>query len=443
MTQAEEPSPEQSSADPEKRGRRDLIVLGLFVLAGCVVVASDPDRLFDWLANHEAVRIDEFLTAIVILGTGFAIFSWRRWTDLTRQVAEYKRLQIKLTAMSREAALLSETDDLLQSCLTADEAFRIAIRHFETQFPTMSGAIFAIPEGKNVAELAGKWGKPAIGRDSFSIEDCWGVRRARVHISMVNDPELVCSHIGPSIPQYALCVPMMAHGEILGTLYLDNGLDQKQPVVNALTETQEQTVKTLSEHLSLAVANLNLRESLRIQSIRDPLTGLFNRRYMEESLERELRLALRKEAFLSVLMVDIDHFKSFNDGLGHEAGDAVLRELARLLQSQLRAEDIACRYGGDELLLVLPEADVEAAQNFAGRLQTAVRRTQIQHYGKVLEGLTLSIGIACYPQHAADVGALIGVADAALYKAKENGRNQFATAEGRPGGARHSDLRAK
>ncbi len=425
-----EPRPEQSSVDPGKRVRRDLIVVGLLVLAGCIVVASDPDRLFDWLANHEAVRIDEFLTAIVILGTGFAIFSWRRWTDLIRQVAEYKRLQIELTAMNREAALLSETDDLLQSCLTASEAYRIVIRHFETQFPAMSGAIFAIPEGKNMAELAGKWGNPAIGQDSFSTGDCWGLRRGRINISLAKDPKLVCTHIGLSMPQYALCVPMMAHGEILGTLYLDTGLDQKQTLVKALTEKQERTVRTLSEHLSLAVANLNLRESLRIQSIRDPLTGLFNRRYMEESLERELRRALRKETFLSVLMVDIDHFKRFNDGLGHEAGDAVLRELARLLQSQLRAEDIACRYGGDELLLVLPEADVEAAQKFAERLQTTIRATQIQHYGKVLDGLTLSVGIACYPQHATDVGELIGAADAALYKAKENGRNQFVTASG-------------
>jgi diguanylate cyclase len=140
---------------------------------------------------------------------------------------------------------------------------------------------------------------------------------------------------------------MMAHGEILGTLYLDTGGDQKQTPVKPLTEAQERTIRTLSEHLSLAVANLNLRESLRIQSIRDPLTGLFNRRYMEESLERELRRALRKEAFLSVLMVDIDHFKRFNDTWGHEAGDAVLRELARVFQSQLRAEDIACRYVGE------------------------------------------------------------------------------------------------
>jgi diguanylate cyclase (GGDEF)-like protein len=128
---------------------------------------------------------------------------------------------------------------------------------------------------------------------------------------------------------------------------------------------------------------------------------------MEESLERELRRALRKEAFLSVLMADIDHFKCFNDTWGHENGDAVLRELARLFQSQLRAEDIACRYGGEEFLLVLPEADLEAAERFAERLKTAVRASQVQHYGKVLEGINLSIGIACYPQHATSGEALV------------------------------------
>ena len=122
-------------------------------------------------------------------------------------------------------------------------------------------------------------------------------------------------------------------------------------------------VKTLAEHLALAVANLKLRETLRTQSIRDPLTGLFNRRYMEESLERELRRTIRKKLPLALLMVDVDHFKHFNDTFGHEAGDEILRELARLFQSRLRAEDIACRYGGEEFVLILPDASLLAQWN--------------------------------------------------------------------------------
>jgi diguanylate cyclase (GGDEF)-like protein len=222
---------------------------------------------------------------------------------------------------------------------------------------------------------------------------------------------------------------MMAHGDTLGIIYLDTGISKKLSDTTPLNEARERAVRTIAEHLSLAVANLNLRETLRIQSIRDPLTGLFNRRYMEESLERELRRALRKEFFLSVLMVDIDHFKTFNDAWGHEAGDAVLRELAALFQKQLRAEDIACRYGGEEFLLVLPEADLEAARKSAERLLNGVRSMQISHYGRIMKDLTLSVGIACYPEYATTPEGLIHAADVALYRAKENGRNQCVIAE--------------
>jgi diguanylate cyclase (GGDEF)-like protein len=123
-------------------------------------------------------------------------------------------------------------------------------------------------------------------------------------------------------------------------------------------------------------------------------------------------------------MIDIDHFKEFNDTWGHEAGDAVLRELAGLFQRELRSEDIACRYGGEEFLLVLPEADAEAAQKSADRLLNSARSMQVSHYGNVLKSLTLSIGVACYPQHATTLDGLVHTADSALYRAKENGRDQ-------------------
>jgi diguanylate cyclase len=419
--------PSELSGDPQRRTRNDLIIIGIFVLLGCVVILSDPDRAFEWITRHKEVQIDEFLTAVVILGSGFAAFSWRRWTDLSRQIAEYKRLQAELTEMGQQAALLSEADDLLQSCLTVDEAYGIGIRYFEKQLPMMNGAIFVIQQGRNIAETAQRWGSPAVRAESFSMEECWGLRRGKINSTLGSDPKLACEHIGPIVPDYAICVPMMAHGETLGFLYLDTGIDNKPSGTKPLTESQERIVRTLAEHLSLAVANLNLRETLRIQSIRDPLTGLFNRRYMEESLERELRRALRKELFLSVLMVDIDHFKMFNDTWGHEAGDAVLRELAALFQKQLRVEDIACRYGGEEFLLVLPEADLEAARKSAERLLNGVRSMQITHYGKVLKDMTISIGIAGYPAHATTPESLIHAADAALYRAKETGRNQSMT----------------
>jgi diguanylate cyclase (GGDEF)-like protein len=406
----------------QTRARKDVIVTVGIVLVGCLAVLSDPDQAFEWLARHKEVQVDEFLTAVVVIGAGFAIFSWRRWTDLSQQVAEYKRLQGELSALNREATLLSETDDLLQSCLSSEEAYKIIIRHLEMQFPAMNGAIFATGKAGDIADMVATWGQPAI-MQNFASKDCWGLRRGRVNISLASDARLACTHIGPSLPSYAMCIPMMAQGEILGLLYLDTGTEKLK--LRPLTEAQERTIKTLTEHLALAVANLNLRETLRTQAIRDPLTGLFNRRYMEESLEREFRRALRKDSPLAILMCDIDHFKRLNDSYGHEAGDAVLRELARLFQAQLRAEDIASRFGGEEFVFILPESDIASATECAERLRQAVHELQIQHYGQTLKEISLSVGLVCFPQHGDTVDALMRAADAALYRAKEDGRDRI------------------
>jgi diguanylate cyclase len=411
------------------RARRDLFVIGIVILAACVLILSDPDRAFEWVASHEEVRVDEFLTAIVIIGAGFAIFSWRRWTDLSRQVAEYRRLQAELSAINRDAASMGETDDLLQSCLSTDEAYKIVIRHLESQLPSMSGAIFTFSPMQETAELTTSWGRPAIGQKLLSIKDCWALRRSRVNTSLASDPKLACAHIGSSIPVYAMCIPMMAQGETLGILYLDSGTGNAASEITMLTDSQHRTVKTLTEHLALAVTNLNLRETLRTQSIRDPLTGLYNRRYMEESLEREFRRALRKGLPLAILMVDLDHFKRFNDSHGHEAGDAVLRELAKVLQALLRSEDIVSRYGGEEFTLILPDTGLEAAHECATRLQVACRGIQVLHYGETLDGIRLSIGVACYPKSGTTAEAILRAADSALYRAKELGRDQVVLSE--------------
>jgi diguanylate cyclase (GGDEF)-like protein len=224
---------------------------------------------------------------------------------------------------------------------------------------------------------------------------------------------------------------MMAQGETLGVLYVDSGKateKQTDSKLLSMAETDERMVKTLAEHLALAVANLNLRETLRMQSIRDPLTDLFNRRYMEESLERELGRATRKKLPLAVMMLDVDHFKRFNDSFGHEVGDVLLRELARLLRAQLRAEDIPCRYGGEEFALILPEAPLEAARERAEQLCRIANESQIQHHGNTLERVSISIGVSCYPQHGTTGEALLRSADRALYRAKEEGRDRVIVA---------------
>ena len=180
------------------------------------------------------------------------------------------------------------------------------------------------------------------------------------------------------------------------------------------------------------MANIRLREALRSQSIRDPLTGLYNRRYLEEMLERETRRAVRAEHGLGVLMLDLDHFKKFNDTYGHDAGDTVLRETASFLLKSVRAEDIVCRFGGEEFIVILPVADLKVTQARAERIRSRLRELQVLHQGQPLGMVTVSVGVAELPEHGTSPKALIEAADAALYHAKREGRDRVALAEPAP-----------
>jgi len=409
------------------RAKKDLIRIGVIVLLFCIVILIDPDQAFEWLARRREAQFDEALIAVVVIGAGFALYVWRRWVDLSRQVAEYQRLQKELSKLNREASRLSETDDLLQSCLSADEAYQVVIRHLKAELPGFSGAICTITPAKDFVEVRAEWGAPALAERFFAPQDCWGLRRGHARqLKVGDDSRLVCAHIGPALPTFALCIPMMAQGETIGILYLDSSeiSADSTEIFQGLSESQQRMLATLSEHLALAVANLNLRERLRMQSIRDPLTDLFNRRYMEESLDRELRRAVRKETPLSVMMVDIDHFKKFNDAYGHEAGDWLLQELARIFRTQLRAEDIACRYGGEEFTLILPELAQDVAAERAEDLLRAVRASEVQYRGKALPPFSISIGVSTCPRNGVARETLLLAADRALYAAKEQGRDR-------------------
>jgi diguanylate cyclase (GGDEF)-like protein len=195
-----------------------------------------------------------------------------------------------------------------------------------------------------------------------------------------------------------------------------------------LSETKQRLAEAVAAQLGLGLANVELREILRIQSIHDPLTGLFNRRYMEETLEREIHRARRGGRPMSVLMLDVDSFKQQNDEFGHDGGDVVLRELGLLLKDRLRKEDIPCRFGGEEFVLVLPDAALAAASRRAEELREAVRHLTIPYDGRTIGPITVSIGVAAFPEHGHDGHALLQAADAALYQAKRDGRDRVSVA---------------
>ena len=330
----------------------------------------------------------------------------------------------ELERRTTEMSLVGEMGELLQSCRSVSEAYKIMARTIRQLFPEMSGALFAMHAEHDQVEAVLSWGTVRT-ETFFSPDECWGLRRNRMHVAQPCEDgfsELICAHLSAPLPGSSMCLPLMAQRETLGLLHLVCEDAQEIP------DDRQQLARTVAEQIALALANLHLQERLRNQSIRDPLTGLFNRRYLEESLEREINRAQRGQKSLGLIMLDIDHFKRFNDTHGHDAGDAVLREVAVLLNGQLRKADVACRYGGEEFTLILPEADAEAALHKAEQLREAATRLVIQYGRKTVEPISLSLGVACFPQHGESGEALLLAADAALYKSKQAGRDRATVA---------------
>ncbi len=331
-----------------------------------------------------------------------------------------------LESRSRETALINEMGDLLQSCLTPDEAYGIVAQYTQQLFPDDAGALCMINGTSDLLESVASWGG---GTEMvFSPNECWALRRGRLHLVSAPETGLICPHLNRMPTTSYMCVPMMAQGEALGVLHLraiTSPADRGLPLPDEAREAHRHLVLTVAEHIALALANLRLRETLRTQSIRDQLTGLFNRRYMEESLERELRRAARTRRQVGIILLDLDRFKAINDTYGHEAGDKVLRAIGQFLQGRTREEDIACRYGGEEFVFVLPEASLDSTRLRAEQLREEVKNVRVQHRGRELPPVSLSLGVAVYPDHGSTASKLLRTSDAALYRAKAEGRDRL------------------
>jgi diguanylate cyclase (GGDEF)-like protein len=348
----------------------------------------------------------------------------------------------RLEERARDLDLLTRMAEVLQACVTEEEAYIVVGRFGGQFFPRESGAVFITSASRNLVEARAMWGAFDVDSAMFKPEDCWALRRGRAHVVDDTGSGLLCQHLPGALPSAYLCIPLMAQGESLGILYLSVSVGSDEPGAG-WTETKQGLTQTIAEQLGLAVANLKLRDTLKNQSIRDPLTGIFNRRYMEETLERELRRAERSRHFVGVMMVDLDHFKEFNDTYGHEAGDVLLRDLGRLLRSNMRGEDVACRYGGDEFVLILPEASPEATLRRGEQLREALKRLHVSHRGQLIGGVSMSVGIACFPDHGATGEALLHAADTALYAAKNGGRDRVIISRGGPGMASPAPQRSE
>lgn len=404
---------------------------GLFERYVEVVNTHQPLEL-EFYYDHEGIQA-WFKMMAVKLNDGF-IVTFRNITEdkqaeATLQQANDKLIRWveELKQRNREMALLGEMNELLQACETLEEAYKAIGLKLPQLFPSCSGGLAAIDSFKNRVETVATWGKLPGSKPWFAPHECWALRRGRSH-RVDNSPfSLFCDHFHPHpSPVESLCIPMMAQGEISGLLYLISSHPGR------LSEAKQQLARTVSEQIALALANIKLRETLHTQSIRDSLTGLFNRRYLEETLERELQRAHRQNQSVGIVMIDIDHFKNFNDTFGHDAGDAVLRQVGELLMKNIRGSDIACRYGGEELTLILPDATLSETYRRAEQIREAIKNLVLEHRGELLGIITASLGIACYPTAGITGDDLIRAADMALYRAKALGRDRVITAGSYP-----------
>ncbi|AZR23517.1 GGDEF domain-containing protein [Xanthomonas vasicola] len=335
---------------------------------------------------------------------------------LTESFAALERTSAGLEALSRYSGLL-------QNCRDAEEALEVTARTIAPLMPGAAGAVYLLRASRDRAEQVVAWGAMADDAGaSIAPDNCWALRRDRTHVVMDASQGMLCQHAGVNLPPQAgtACIPLSAQGTQLGMLALRS---EDPSDLASLT-----VAEAAAEQLSLALHNLRLRETLRQQSIRDPLTGLYNRRYLEETLNHELARCTRRVLPLSVLMLDVDHFKQFNDLHGHSGGDRVLAAIGALLLSQTRGEDICCRYGGEELTIILPEVDLLTACMMAEKLRVGIEALQVMGDGVSLPKVTASFGAASFPDHAGTVAQLLQRADEALYRAKQGGRNQVVSA---------------
>lgn len=380
------------------------------------------------LRYNSALGIGASLASLVLIVSVVYIVarSLNQQGEAARQsqsLAEANALLAQQSATRAERlAISSSMLQALDSVKSPAELARVLPVFLRKLLPDTSGAVYLYRNSRDVLELKAVWGAvdgvPAV----MARGECWGLRFGKIHLANAR-ADLCCDHGVSWLDAHGTqtCIPMISQGDVIGVL-----------VIAADSPLESAQVATLTEQLSLAISNVSLRETLRHQSTVDPLTGLYNRRFFDESLKRELARAQRSHSACAVVMMDLDHFKRINDTYGHDGGDLVLKAASRALLQRVRASDVACRYGGEELVLMLPDCDAREAAKCAEAIRSALTDIVIQHGGQTISGISASFGVAQWPGQADGEQGLLQAADRALYAAKKGGRNRVMLAGAEP-----------
>ena len=337
----------------------------------------------------------------------------------------------ELEQRNKDIVQLVEMGEAISLARSEKEAIDIIINYAEKLFSEDSGLFYLRPEKENFIELTSAWNLSQKIGPILNLEDCWALRKSSPHFVDPDTGAFLCPHFRDivKLPARTACLPLISGGETIGLLAVI--CCSREEASDLLEfEARKSLLTVFSQRVASSLANIRLRESLRQQSIRDPLTGIFNRRYLEETLQREFSRARRLNQPLSIIMFDIDHFKAVNDSYGHEAGDVVLQSIARELQSIVRTEDIVCRFGGEEFVVVMPGMDFKKAAARASLILQAVRNLELLVGETKLIKITMSAGVASFPSHGKTPAEVLQAADQALFQAKKLGRDRVVEAEG-------------
>jgi diguanylate cyclase (GGDEF)-like protein/PAS domain S-box-containing protein len=363
----------------------------------------------------------------------FREISARRTAEAAQYQAEVAlrtsnaHLATALHAQERRTAELTMLGDLgkaLTNCTTLEEGYAVVSRAAQQLFPEVAGVLFVPRQMPSVLEPLIIWGPALHPYPALQAPSCRVLREQQIFVGADMCGGCRCELLPPELSPEALCVPLSVGGEALGVLHVHLVAAEAADPAGMV---QRQLALAFGEQAALGLANLRLRAVLHEQAIRDPLTGLFNRRYLEEILLRELHRAMRDRYPVGVIMLDVDHFKQVNDTYGHDAGDAVLRTLGALLLGSVRAGDVVCRYGGEEFVLILPTAPLTVVAERAELVRHEVSMLAIRHNDRVLPRITVSLGASLVHDPQASVTEALARADAALYAAKRTGRNRVVT----------------
>ena len=382
-------------------------------------------RAISAAAQSSAVLLSSLLFISLLLAT---LLSVAQFLLFRREITRRGAVEADLESRHKQIALISNLSDSLHSSNSRDESYAVISAFARDILAGTSGCLYVYNNSRDQLYRAATWGLDCINPgllEYFTPDECWALRRGKVSIVSTVDGHVHCKHVTTDTPFSYMCIPITARGQTSGLLYLQS----PDPRGEAAFAGVMMLARNFVDQLSLALVNIELRERLQNMAIKDPLTELYNRRFLDEALSRELLIAERKRVKVCVAMIDIDHFKKVNDTYGHPTGDAILKQVARYLVGMMRRSDIVCRYGGEEMLVVMPDCDLAEGAKKANALREGIKALTLRSDGVEIPSVTASIGVALYPDHATDRVELVAAADQALYQAKRTGRDRVVLAD--------------